>query len=87
MFSNPMWQQLHTKIARYIAPYDAAVRPYSLQLARAWIGAAEAQHQQVLVAFYHSEYTPTKMPSVAVHQGCAEVHKTLPESPPVPALE
>ncbi|MGC2375022.1 MAG: hypothetical protein WA484_14210 [Solirubrobacteraceae bacterium] len=67
MFSNPMWQQLHTKIARYIAPYDAAVRPYSLQLARAWIGAAEAQHQQVLVAFYHSEYTPTKMPSQSVY--------------------
>jgi hypothetical protein len=68
MFTNPLWQQLHTKIARYIAPYDAAVRPYSLQLARAWITAAEAQHQQVLVAFYHSEYTPTKMPSLAVYQ-------------------
>jgi hypothetical protein len=68
MFTNPLWLQLHTKIARYIAPYDAAVRPYSLQLARAWIGAAEADHQQVLVAFYHSEYTPTKMPSVAVYQ-------------------
>jgi hypothetical protein len=69
MFTNPLWTQLHTKIARYIAPYDAAVRPYSLQLARAWITAAEADHQQVLVAFYHSEYTPTKMPSVAVYQG------------------
>jgi hypothetical protein len=68
MFTNPLWTQLHTKIARYIAPYDAAVRPYSLQLARAWITAAETDHQQVLVAFYHSEYTPTKMPSVAVYQ-------------------
>ncbi|HXC22959.1 MAG TPA: hypothetical protein VNU28_00110, partial [Solirubrobacteraceae bacterium] len=68
MFTNPLWTQLHTKIARYIAPYDAAVRPYSLQLAREWITAAEADHQQVLVAFYHSEYTPTKMPSVALYQ-------------------
>lgn len=68
MFTNPLWLQLHTKIARYIAPYDAAVRPYSLQLAREWIGQAEADHQQVLIAFYHSEYTPTKMPSVAVYQ-------------------
>jgi hypothetical protein len=68
MFANPLWTQLHTKIARYIAPYDAAVRPYSLQLARAWIAAAEANHQQVLVAFYHSEYTPTRMPSVTVYQ-------------------
>jgi hypothetical protein len=68
MFSNPLWQQLHTKITRYIAPYDAAVRPYSLQLARQWIAAAEAQHQRVLVAFYHSEYTPTRMPSQAVYK-------------------
>ncbi len=75
MFTNPLWLQLHTKIARYIAPYDAAVRPYSLQLARDWIGAAEAAHQQVLVAFYHSEYTPTKMPSVAVYQ--SDVKKFL----------
>lgn len=68
MFTNPLWLQLRTKITRYIAPYDAAVRPYSLGLARAWIAAAEARHQQVLVAFYHSEYTPTKMPSLAVYQ-------------------
>ncbi len=68
MFSNPLWQQLHTRIARYIAPYDAAVKPASLARARAWIQAAEAQHQQVLVAFYHSEYTPTKLPSVATYQ-------------------
>ena len=38
------------------------------ELARNWIHAAEAQHQQILVAFYHSEYTPTKLPSVASHQ-------------------
>ena len=68
MFTDPNWQQLHTKIARYIAPYDATVHSYSLDKARAWIKAAEAQHIQVLVAFYHSEYTPTKMPSVATYQ-------------------
>jgi len=68
MFGNQLWQQLHTKIARYIAPYDAAVRPYSLQLARRWIAAAEAQHQQVLVSFYHSEYTASRLPSVGVYQ-------------------
>src|SRR5580693_568662 len=75
MFTNPLWTQLHTKIARYIAPYDAGVRPYSLQVAREWIGAAEAAHQQVLVAFYHSEYTPAKMPSVSVYQ--SDVKKFL----------
>ncbi len=68
MFGNPLWQQLHTKIARYIAPYDAAVHSYSLDQAKVWIHAAEAHHQQVLVAFYHSEYTPTRMPSVATYQ-------------------
>src|SRR6476659_7121828 len=51
MFSDPLWQQLNTKIARYIAPYDAALRPDSLAEARAWIEAAEAQHQQILIAF------------------------------------
>jgi hypothetical protein len=68
MFSDRNWKQLHTKIARYIAPYDAAVRSYSLDKAKVWIKDAEAAHQQVLVAFYHSEYTPTKMPSVATYQ-------------------
>jgi hypothetical protein len=68
MFGNQLWRQLHTKIARYIAPYDAATRSFSLDQARVWIHAAEAQHQQVLVAFYHSEYTPTKLPSVGLYQ-------------------
>jgi hypothetical protein len=81
MFGNPLWQQLHTKIARYIAPYDAAVRSYSLDEAKLWIAAAEAQHQQVLVAFYHSEYTPTKMPSVALYQH--DVQKFIKDFPHV----
>jgi hypothetical protein len=68
MFSDPLWKQLHTHITRYIAPYDAAVRGYSLMKATAWIHAAEAQHQQVLVAFYHSEYTPTRMPSTRTYE-------------------
>jgi hypothetical protein len=68
MFGNPLWQRLHTKIVRYIAPYDAVVHPYSLDRAKEWIHAAEAQHQQVLVAFYHSEYSPTVLPSVRSYQ-------------------
>jgi hypothetical protein len=66
MFASSLWRRLHTRIARYIAPYDAVTHPYSLDRARAWIHAAERQHQQILVAFYHSEYTPTRLPSVAV---------------------
>lgn len=68
MFANTLWRQLHTKIVRYIAPYDAVAHPYSLSLARRFIQAAEAQHVQVLVAFYHSEYTPLKLPSVKLYQ-------------------
>src|SRR5580692_8642203 len=68
MFANPLYKQLHTKIVRYIAPYDAAVRPYSLGKAAAFIHGAEAAHEKVLVAFYHSEYTPTGMPSVSTYQ-------------------
>ncbi len=68
MFTNPLWLQLKTRIVRYVAPYDAVVHPYSLSQATAWIHDAEAAHQQILIAFYHSEYTPTKMPSVAIYQ-------------------
>jgi hypothetical protein len=68
MFANPLWQQLHTRIVRYIAPYDAVTHPDDLTRARNWIERAEANHQQVLVAFYHSERTPTKMPSFATYQ-------------------
>ena len=68
MFGNQLWRQLHTKIVRYVTPYDTATREWSMLKAWNWIHAAEAQHQQVLVAFYHSEYTATKMPSVAVYK-------------------
>ncbi len=67
MFRNSLWSQLHTRIARYIAPYDAAARPDELAAAQRWIGAATAAHQRVLVAFYHSEHTPTRMPSSKVY--------------------
>jgi hypothetical protein len=68
LFAEPLWRQLHMGIARYIVPFDAAVRPYWLTKAGVWIRAAEARHQQILVAFYHSEVTPLKMPSSATYQ-------------------
>jgi hypothetical protein len=68
MFRDPLFIQLHTKIVRYIAPYDAVAHVASLNRAIAFIQAAEIQHEQILVAFYHSEYTPTKLPSVATYQ-------------------
>jgi hypothetical protein len=68
MFGDPNWAQLRTKIARYIVPYDAVAHSYSLDKAELWIKGAEEQHQQILIAFYHSEYTPTRLPSVASYQ-------------------
>jgi hypothetical protein len=68
MFGDPMWQQLHLRIARYIAPYDAVAHRDSLANAGTWIRAAEAQHVQMLVSFYHSEHTPTRLPSVSDYQ-------------------
>jgi hypothetical protein len=68
MFSNPLWQQLHTKIVRYVAPYDAAVHIADLNNAITFIRAAETSHVQVLVAFYHSEVTPTRLPSVSAYK-------------------
>jgi hypothetical protein len=52
MFTSPLYEQLHTRIVRYIAPYDAAVHSYYRQQASAFIRDAEAEHEQVLVAFY-----------------------------------
>ncbi len=68
MFSDPLYTQLHTKIVRYVTPYDTAVRGDALAKARTWITDAEADHEQVLVAFYHSEHTPTTLPSVTGYQ-------------------
>ncbi|MCW3019007.1 MAG: hypothetical protein JWN10_1315 [Solirubrobacterales bacterium] len=81
MFKNSLYTQLHTKIVRYVAPYDAVAHPYSLKQAIEFIDAAEAAHEQVLVAFYHSEYSPTKLPSVAVYQ--RDVQKFVTLFPPV----
>jgi hypothetical protein len=68
MFRNPLWQRLHTKIVRYVAPYDAVAHLTDLNNAITFIQAAEAAHAQVLVAFYHSEVTPTRLPSVAAYK-------------------
>jgi hypothetical protein len=68
MFGNSLWQQLHTKISRLVIPWDVAERPYDLRQAATWIDDAEARHQKILVAFYHSEYTKLKLPSVAAYK-------------------
>lgn len=64
MFASPYYRALHARIARYVAPYDVADRPSDLAAVNAWITAAEAQHEQPLIAFYHSRSRPNQLPSV-----------------------
>src|SRR2546421_1695485 len=68
MFGSPLWRQLHMRIARYIAPYDAVAHRDTLARATAWIRAAEEQHVKVLVAFYYSKRRPTVLPSVGSYR-------------------
>ncbi|MCW3068244.1 MAG: hypothetical protein JWL67_869 [Solirubrobacterales bacterium] len=65
MFAQPYYKALHTKIARYVAPYDVADRPRDLAVVNAWITAAEAERVQPLIAFYHSRSRPNQLPSPA----------------------
>src|SRR5438046_9783636 len=65
MFGSPLWKQLHMRIARYIAPYDAVAHRDTLARATAWVRAAEEPHVKVPVAFHYSKHHPTVLPSVA----------------------
>src|SRR3954467_15390982 len=48
-FTTPLSAPLNCKRARYITPYDLMYSPSRLPAARAWITAAQAAHQRVLV--------------------------------------
>jgi hypothetical protein len=81
MFSSRYWKQLHVGITRYITPYDVVAHRRELNEARTWIIAATRAHQQILVAFYHSEQSPTRMPSTALYK--KDVAKFLKDFPQV----
>jgi hypothetical protein len=87
MFSNPAFQALHTKIARYVTPYDVATNHSRNDLPRlkAWLAAARRQHIEPLIAFYHSDRTPKKMPSVKAYT--ADVKRFLKDFPQVKLLQ
>src|SRR5947208_12731541 len=72
MFASPLWQQLRTRVVRYVSPYYAAVRRGSRARATAWIEAAEAQHQQILVASTTRSTRPQSSPACAyIRRTCA----------------
>jgi hypothetical protein len=70
LFHNPAFVALHTKIARYVTPYDVASNRSANDLPRlkAWLAGAKRLGVQPLIAFYHSDKTPKKMPSVATYR-------------------
>jgi hypothetical protein len=69
MFTNPAYEKLGVKIARYFTPYDVASGsdPTALVYLQAWLTAAQAAGVQPLIAFYHNNTSPKKMPSVATY--------------------
>src|SRR5215207_9251616 len=69
-FTNPLFAPLKFKAARYITPYDVMDSPTDLANARAWITAAEAANQRILIAFErsHRRGRERRLPSVAEYK-------------------
>jgi hypothetical protein len=69
MFTDPAYQALGVKIARYFTAYNVATGndPADLAYLKAWLAAAQAAGVQPLIAFYHNDTTPKKMPSVKTY--------------------
>src|SRR3954464_15985792 len=80
-FTNPLFAPLKIKTARYITPYDVMDSPSDLAAAQAWIAAARAAHQRVLVAFERSHRSgrERRLPSVAEYKRrITKFHKAFP---------
>ena len=68
-FGVPAFKALRTTISRYVTPYDVATNHShnDLPRLRLWLAAAGRDHIQPLIAFYHSDRTPRKLPSVKAY--------------------
>jgi len=66
-FTNPLFAPLKIKSARYITPYDVMDSPADKAQLDAWLSAARAAHQKILVSFEHSHRgsRAKNLPSVA----------------------
>jgi hypothetical protein len=69
-FTNPLFAPLKFKTARYITPYDVMDSPGDLAATTAWINAAQAANQRVLIAFERSHRAgrERRLPSVAEYK-------------------
>jgi hypothetical protein len=68
-FGNPLYSGLKLGIARYIAPYDVMSDPTQEGKLQAWLSAARAHRQRVLIHFEHSRLSgqDRRLPSVAAY--------------------
>jgi hypothetical protein len=69
-FTNPDFAPLKFKAARYITPYDVMDSPSDKAALDAWVTAARAAHQKILISFEHSHRSNSralKAPSVAAY--------------------
>ncbi|HET6507635.1 MAG TPA: hypothetical protein VFG42_12670 [Baekduia sp.] len=68
-FTNPLFAPLKLKVARYIAPYDVTSEPAQRADFEAWLKAAKAAHQTILISFEHARTSSgyNKAPSVAAY--------------------
>jgi hypothetical protein len=81
-FTSPLFAPLRTSVARYITPWDVMSRPADKAQLIAWVAAAEAAHQRVLVAFEESHTIghQKKLPSkTAYTKAIAKFHRAFPE--------
>jgi hypothetical protein len=81
-FTNPLFAPLKFKAARYITPYDVMDSPNDLAAAQAWIAAAQAANQRILIAFERSHRSGRQrhLPSVAEYKSeITKFHQAFPQ--------
>ena len=81
-FTNPLFKPLKFRAARYITPYDVMDSPSDLATATAWISAAQAANQRILVAFErsHRRGRERHLPSVAEFKSqITRFHQAFPQ--------
>lgn len=76
-FTNPLFSPLKMKVARYIAPYDVATAGTEKANFEAWLKAAKAAHQTILISFEHSRDGSkfSKAPSVSTYTKALKAFK------------
>src|SRR4051794_7957483 len=70
-FSDPLYKQAKLTIARYVVPFDVTSDPAQTARFDAWITAARAAKQKVLVSFEHSRRSrklAAKLPSAKAYK-------------------